>query len=261
MLSRISSFSFFIALSLCFTFSAIAGNSNDKFKVFQVKGKVNVRSTNAPVKPMDLIDINDNFDFKEPSSSIVAFSPSNGRVCINDKGRTFQATSNARLGASRGLILNTLDVNKVNQFMILSEVKHTPNNVTISDTSAQRFRITYKFKNQFYSRDIFYSADKKLILSRLALFPKEVDPYQAEEISIHYEDANDFRQNEICSFLPYFPESVLLVEEIKRFKKAQSISNINEEAVFDIICKHIESTFFCTLNRDDFRNFVKSQNL
>jgi hypothetical protein len=254
-----------MVLAISLTLSAVAGNQNDKFndkfKVFQVKGKVNIKSTNTPVKPMDLIDINDNFDFKEPSSMIVAFSPSNGRVCINDKGRTFQATSNARLGASRGLALNTLDVNKVNQFMILGEVRHTPNQIVISDTAAQRFRITYKYKNQFYSRDIFYSPDKKLILTRSALFPKEVDPYQAEEISIHYEDANDFRQNEICSFLPYFPEEALVVEEVKRFKKSQSISSSHEEGALDVICKHIESTFFGTLNREDFRNFMRAHNL
>ncbi|MCS6905084.1 MAG: hypothetical protein RML72_01230 [Bacteroidia bacterium] len=250
-----------IAVLTIAPFRINAGDSNDKFKVFQVKGKVNIKSTNTPVKPMDLIDINDNFDFREPNSMIVAFSPSNGRVCINEKGRTFQATSNVRLGASRGLILNSLDVNKVNQFMIINEVRHTPNQIAITDTNAQRFRITYKYKNKFYSRDIHYTRDNKLILSRAALFPKDVDPYQAEEIAIHYEDANDFRQNEICSFLPLFPDENLLMQEIKTFKQSQSLSNSDEEGVFDILCKHIESTFFCTLNREDFKAFMKARSL
>lgn len=216
---------FFFLSMVAFVQLTLAQNN---FTVIKVTGSIVIERTGSPLGIGTSFAQNENLLFKMPESRAAVINPQRGRFLLTSenldefKNSKSNFLPSAGKISTRAVLTKPKFINLKDQLegncVILNEIKIKIDTTVYPMTAKKYFYISYDYNNRTINKKLAYNKDTLIIKKNelITIDGREISDPQIKQMNLLYLiEADSYISSPVTSFTPVFPDSKILVQEIK----------------------------------------------
>ncbi len=214
-------------VTLLFLF-ATAICAQDYFTVIKVSGNIVIERTGSPLDIGTSFAQDENLLFKVPDSRAAVINPQMGRFLLTaENADVFKKSKSNYLPSTTKISMRAAAVNYgiydlndyfKDYYVIIDEIKIPIDQDIYPLTDKDYFCIIYDHNNKSINKKLAFNNETLIIIKNelLTVDGKIIPDSKINKMRLIYiKDGNEYSPEEVCTFIPVFPDNDLLYREIK----------------------------------------------
>lgn len=193
-------------------------NTNDKYKVIKVDGKIVIQKTKEDLKKGDVFLAGMALSFETPQSRAAVISSLKGRFVLSasEKGQTKILPAANNISSRAGALINMIDLQNhfKGKYLVIETMKLELGKEAFPMNDESFFYLSYEHNGEDIRKKLDNDGEF-LILDKKEIFKIDGEPIPVEEKEMTLYYRSEGKSKKVNTFTPVFPPKEDLKEEIE----------------------------------------------